>query len=82
MSQGRPSTRLARTILEQAPRHAALRETPTEPGAAGRGLDAHAPSVQLELDVRAGQQSGALAQILRYHDLSLCTHSVSHTESV
>jgi len=82
MSPDRPSTWLARAILEEALSHATLREPPAQPCARLGGLDAHALPVQLELDVGSGEQPCALAQILRYHDLSLGTNPVSHTETV
>ena len=82
MSPGRRSTWLARAVLEQASGHATLREPSAEPSGTIRSLDAHPRPVQLELDVRSGEQPCALTQILRYHDLSLGTNAVSHTDAV
>jgi hypothetical protein len=82
MSPSRPSTWLVRAILEQALRHATLRESPAQTGAIPSGLDAQPFPIQLEFDVRSGVQTCAFAQVLWYDDLPLGTDTMSHTDTV
>jgi hypothetical protein len=79
MSRGRSSTRLARSIVEQASRHPGLRESATQAsGGVLRDKD-YLLASQLEVDDVTRLQASAVAQRLRDHDLALGAYPSSHT---
>jgi hypothetical protein len=79
MSPSRRSPRLARSILEQARRHARLRKTTAEPQGGSTRHEHDLIVAQLKIDLIAGVQASTITQRLWYHHLALSSDSTNHT---